>query len=64
MKKEQLIEAIRNFNRSVQHEFLSGFPECELESYLRRLQQLLDHRGPGSVWVREGDTHAVVTSQH
>ena len=62
MKKEQLIEAIRSLNRSVQREFLVSFQERELESYLRRLEQLLGHRGPDSVWVREGDTHSVVTS--
>jgi hypothetical protein len=61
MKKQQLIEAIRSFNRSVQRDFLDGFQERELESYLRRLTLLLGHRGPNSVWVREGDTHAVVT---
>ena len=61
MKKEMLIESIRGLNRSVQRDFLAGFQERELESYLRRLTELLGHRGPHSVWVREGDTHAVVT---
>ena len=62
MKKEQLIEAIRGFNRTVQREFLVSFQEHELENYLHRLTHLLGHRGPHSVWVRPEDTHAVVAS--
>jgi hypothetical protein len=60
MNKEQLIMAIRSVNHSVRREFLDGFQEADLEKYLRRLTNLLGHRGPESIWVRDGDTHAVV----
>ncbi len=61
MSKHQIIEAIRQHNRSATEEFLALFDEQALQSYLRRLTTLLGHRGRDSVWVRQGDTPAVVT---
>ncbi len=61
MSKEQMIREIVHINRSAIAEFLDSFAETELDSYLRRLTQVRNHRGPESRWVREGDTHAVVT---
>lgn len=52
MTKQQMIEAIRQRNRSAQQEFLARFDEQALRSYLDRLTVLADRRGPGSVWVR------------
>ncbi len=61
MSKAQIIDAIRKQNPTALPEFLGDFGERELESYLRRLTQVHGQRGRRSVWVREGDTHAVVT---
>jgi hypothetical protein len=61
MSKQQMIEAIRQHNRSAGSDFLLGFNERALDSYLRRLTTVQGVRGRQSVWVREGDTPAVVT---
>ncbi len=63
MSKWETIQAIRQVNRTVAPEFLDHFEEQELNSYLRRLQTIQGRRGRQSVWVREGDTHAVVTCE-
>ena len=60
MSKQEIIEAIRQHNHTAPSEFLSGFADEELELYLRRLTQVLGHRGRGSHWVRESQTHAAV----
>ena len=64
MSKQQLIDAIRNHNRSAQDAFLVTFDQQVLETYLRRLQTVQGKRGAGSVWVRPGDSPAVVTRTH
>lgn len=61
MSKQQMIEAIRQHNRSAPDTFLGTFNEKALESYLRRLTTVQGRRGRGSVWVREADTRAIVT---
>lgn len=61
MSKQQMIEAIREHNRSAPDTFLGGFNEQALASYLRRLTTVLGCRGRGSVWVREAETPAIVT---
>ena len=61
MSKQQMIEAIRQHNRSANTEFLVSFDEQTLASYLRRLTTIQGRRGRMSVWVREGDTPAIVT---
>ena len=61
MSKQQLIEQIRARNRTVTDEFLDGFKEDVLTSYLQRLTNVLGHRGRSSVWVRESCSPAVVT---
>ncbi|MEX0775533.1 MAG: hypothetical protein WD042_07440 [Phycisphaeraceae bacterium] len=63
MSKEQVIDQIVRINRSAIRDFLDNFGEQELHSYLQRLTQVHGHRGRGSIWVRQGDTHAVVTGQ-
>jgi len=60
MSKSQMIELIRTKNRSANTEFLSGFDEASLQSYLRRLTELQGHRGRQSIWVRQTQQPAVV----
>ena len=64
MSKQQVIDVIRRHNPTAHVEFLNTFNLRTLESYLKRLTDLDGCRGPGSVWVREGDTPAIVTSTH
>ena len=60
MSKQQMIERIREHNRSASSEFLVKFDEEALSTYLRRLTTLQDHRGRSSVWVRKGIAPASV----
>ena len=59
MSKQQMIEAIRMHNRSAKPDFLIHFDEQTLDSYLRRLTTLHDHRGKETGWVRQCVTPAV-----
>ncbi len=61
MSKQQLIEAIREHNRSVNDDFLNGFELGDLETYLQRLTRIANHRGRESGWVRNGHAPAIVT---
>lgn len=61
MNKQQLIEAIRQYNRSAKDAFLLSFNHQVLETYLRRLQTAHDQRGPASVWVRQTASPALIT---
>lgn len=61
MSKQQMIDAICKHNQSASPDFLSIFDEKSLNSYLLRLTQVSNHRGPGSSWVREGTTPAIVS---
>ncbi len=60
MSKYEMVEQIRIHNHSASNEFLETFDEKQLESYLHRLTNVSDCRGPSSVWVRQGDTSAIV----
>ena len=60
MSKQQMIQAIRERNRSVSDEFLVRFDEKALGAYLRRLTNIHGHRGRSSVWVRNSSDRAVV----
>lgn len=62
MTKKQLIDRICEQNHSAEPEFLRWFNQQQLRSYLLRLARVSGCRGPGSVWIREGDTPAVVSS--
>lgn len=64
MTKQELIRAIRQINRTADPDYLASFDERDLEIYLQRLTHLLGRRGRQSIWVRPGDTHAVVTLEH
>lgn len=61
MSKEQMIEQIRQRNRSATPEFLMVFDEVALRRYLDRLTTVVGHRGKASSWVRHGETPAIVT---
>jgi len=60
MSKQELVAAIHDRNESARPDFLMSFDEQVLTSYLRRLTTIYGHRGRHSIWVREGDTPAVV----
>lgn len=53
MSKYEMIEAIQNHNPSADLNFLDAFDEQDLVTYLRRLTELKDRRGPDTVWVRD-----------
>lgn len=59
MSKHQMIDAIRQRNRSARPEFLLSFNEQTLEEYLRRLTELSGHRGKATKWVRQTAAPAV-----
>ncbi len=61
MDKQEMIEAIRRSNPTADAAFLSAFDLRDLERYLRRLTRVQGRRGPGSRWVRESDSCAVVS---
>lgn len=60
MSKQQMIEQIRERNRSASNDFLVKFDEEALQNYLQRLTTLQGHRGRSSVWVRKGIAPASV----
>jgi len=64
MSKQQIIEAIRQHNRTANQELLTTFDEHTLENYLKRLTLINGRRGRASVWVRQPDTTSIVTRRH
>jgi hypothetical protein len=60
--KNELIERIRQINRSADHEWLARFDDQKLFDYLEHLQLLMEPRGRHSRWQRRGDSPAVVAS--
>ena len=61
MSKEQMIQAIRQRNRSAKMEYLVGFNEDALQTYLQRLTNVVGHRGRNSRWVRQTTSPCVCT---
>ncbi|MEM1210119.1 MAG: hypothetical protein AAF842_02240 [Planctomycetota bacterium] len=53
MTKQQMIDAIRQRNRSASVEYLTSFDEDDLQTYLTRLTDLIGRRGRSSVWTRD-----------
>ncbi|MEM9251409.1 MAG: hypothetical protein AAGB29_03575 [Planctomycetota bacterium] len=53
MTKQQMIDAIRERNRTASVEYLTSFEEDELKTYLARLTDLIGRRGRSSVWTRD-----------
>ena len=60
MSKEELIESIRRHNPTAGSAFLAGFDEPALKQYLHHLHYREGPRGPHNMWVRRGDTPAIV----
>ncbi|WP_145080865.1 hypothetical protein [Poriferisphaera corsica] len=61
MSKEQMIQAIRNRNRTAKPEYLGHFDEQDLQQYLARLTSIHGRRGRESRWVRNTTSPAVIT---
>ncbi len=61
LNKTQTITAIQEINRSASRDWLDFFEVSALRHYLDHLQQTIQPRGGESVWVRPGETPAVVT---
>ncbi|MEM0915129.1 MAG: hypothetical protein AAGK09_11035 [Planctomycetota bacterium] len=53
MTKQQMIDAIRERNRTASVEYLTSFDEDDLKTYLTRLTDLIGRRGRSSVWTRD-----------
>ncbi len=60
LSKQQMIDEIRQHNRSANDQFLIKFNETALRQYLERLTLLHNHRGKDSRWVRTGPAPAIV----
>jgi hypothetical protein len=61
LSKHQIIEGIQQINRSAHRDWLEVFDIHALRRYLDHLQRTLEPRGGHSIWIRPGDTPAVVT---
>ncbi len=61
LNKTGLIMGILQLNRSAQPGWLSDFATPALRRYLDHLEVTLEPRGRESVWIRSGETAAVVT---
>ena len=58
--KAQVIDGILQINPSARQEWLDLFEVSALRRYLDHLQVALEPRGADSVWLRDGETPAVV----
>ena len=63
LSKPQTIDAIIQINRSATKDFLDRFDTRSLKRYLDHLQLTQEPRGRCSVWIREGESRAIVTRQ-
>lgn len=61
LNKDQIIDNIRQINRSARKDWLMVFDTSALRRYLDHLQHTLEPRGGHSVWVRGEDGRPVVT---
>jgi hypothetical protein len=59
--KAQLIASIMEINPSASQAWLARFDVSALRRYLDHLQHALEPRGRSSIWIRDGETPAVVT---
>ena len=59
--KSRIISAIQLLNRSARREWLEMFATPALRDYLDHLEVTLEPRGRASIWIRPGETPAVVT---
>jgi hypothetical protein len=58
--KHELIDRIRQINRSADTRWLEAFDQSALFNYFEHLQVLMEPRGRSSVWRRRPETPAVV----
>ena len=63
LEKTQIIERIQHLNRSARREWLDLFDVSALRRYFDHLQWSLEPRGQDSIWIREGETPAIMTRQ-
>ena len=61
LDKMQIIEAIRQINRSAKLEWLGRFDAVALRRYLEHLQLTEEPRGRNSRWIRRDDSPAIMT---
>jgi hypothetical protein len=61
MSKQQVIDAIKERNRSASTDYLVNFNQQALEDYLQRLTLIQGRRGRNSIWVRHTTERSVVT---
>lgn len=61
MSKQQLIDAIRRYNKSAKQEFLASFDDQALRSYLERLTAVYGGEGRAGECAGQEDTTATVT---
>ncbi|MCA9288093.1 MAG: hypothetical protein KDA05_05885 [Phycisphaerales bacterium] len=60
LTREQVIDRILQFNPSAKIEFLDTFSESSLSHYLDHLVATAAPRGRDAVWVRRGESPAIV----
>ncbi|HWB19114.1 MAG TPA: hypothetical protein VG711_02355 [Phycisphaerales bacterium] len=60
MDRQQLIDGIHELNPTAKRDWLDSFEIHELRDYWEHLQHVLEPRGKDSVWVRRGDSPAIV----
>ena len=60
MSKQQLIDSIQQHNPTANAEFLIYFDEAALHRYLHHLHYGKRPRGSQNLWIRGGETAAVV----
>lgn len=61
LTREQVIDRIMEFNRSARAEFLGSFDDQRLVHYLDHLVQTAKPRGPDAVWLRRGESPAIMS---
>lgn len=61
LEKMQIIDAIRQINRSATLEWLGTFDDESLRRYLEHLQLTEEPRGRNSRWIRRDDSPAIMT---
>ncbi len=61
INKARIIQAIQHLNQSARRDWLEAFTTTALQRYLDHLELTLEPRGRDSIWVRAGETPAIVT---
>jgi hypothetical protein len=55
MEKRQLIDQIRQYNKTATYDFLAQFDESALEQYLQHLEDAKARKRQISSWSRQGE---------